>query len=111
MNAISIVSKEFVNPKTMVADITIKMPEKSAKVIPQNRLPKIMDTKLIATLVSNVMTIRDLKSMWKLLVFPKSFGRIVPICSAVLKRPLNKPLITPLAVKMAGYTAIAHAES
>jgi len=63
MNAISIVISEFVNPKTIVADMTIKMSEKSAKVIPQNKLPKTMDNKLIATVVSKVMNIMDLKSM------------------------------------------------
>jgi len=35
----------------------------------------------------------------------------VPRCKAVLKRPLNKPPIIPLALRIAGYAAILHGEN
>ena len=63
MNATSIVIREFVSPKNMVANIIIKMLEESAKVIPQNNFAKSRDAKLITRHVSEVMTIIDLKSM------------------------------------------------
>ena len=40
-------------------------------------------------------------------MFPKNPGLIVPKCSPVLNRPLSKPPITPLALRIAGYMAIA----
>ncbi len=63
VNAISTVNMEFVNPKNMVANTTIKISKKSVKVIPQNKLPKVINNKFITTLVSKVRTITDLKSM------------------------------------------------
>jgi len=48
---------ERINPKVIVATTTIKISEKSVEVNPQNRLPKITEIKLIAMLVSKVITI------------------------------------------------------
>ena len=62
-NAISIVNREFANPKNMVANTTTKISKNCAKVKPQIKLPKITDNKLMARLVSRVITVTDLKSV------------------------------------------------
>jgi hypothetical protein len=58
-----IVNKERVNPRVIVASVTIKIPEKSAKVILQNKMPKSIETMLIAMLVSKVITVIALNNM------------------------------------------------
>jgi len=92
-------------PRVIVAKITARILGKSARVIPQKKLPKNVEKRLIMTLTSNVKVMTALNNMRKFFVFLKILGKIVPRCNAVLKRPLNKPPIIPLALRIAGYTA------
>ena len=41
-------------------------------------------------------------------MFFRNFGFTVPRCSAVLSRPDISPVVTPLTLTIAGYSAMAH---
>jgi hypothetical protein len=86
----------------MVATTTTRMFGKSVKATLQNSPPKTMEIALIRTLVIIVMVNTGWRSLHKVPMFPEKVGEIVPMCSLVFNRPLNKALMTSSAVKIVG---------
>jgi len=69
-----------------------------------------VELKEIPETITKVMVNIAPRSTRNVPVFLKNLGKTVPKCKAVLKRPLNKPPIIPLALRIAGYTAMLHKE-
>jgi len=58
-----VVTNAMIKPRVIVAKITARMLEKSARVIPQKKLPKNVEKRLIITLTSKARVITALNNM------------------------------------------------